>query len=1716
MTDAERAVKKRQGVKRKFDMRIASFEHTLKAKPTLEQVKEDFDLVKERYSELMSIHEDLIDTLTEENVKDDVFELHEDWIEDVQKQFADIRKRFNEFTAQNTPSPSPPTTKPSSVDRKSNLERIPLPEFNGDIRFYPTWKKQFKESMKQNSQSPYEELARLIIAVQPPLRDEIRMFSSAALIWQYLEERYGDKQSLIDILIKDLKTMKPLKGKDPQSIRLFTSRIRSFIMTMEDLGEGVEAQSRYVFADVLAKLEPDDRCDYGNLMVYTKQPESIDTLLGYLETQAKLRTSVTYTCTDKDKRRTINSADVNPKEESTCTLGCAQNHGLADCPIFKGSNDKWSVIKQGGFCGKCLKRHDYRNCDKTCSVTGCSRYHHSLLHRDRPTLNPFVPPFQPTSTTQTTTGAVKVYSLGSTHLPVQLVNVRNAEGDPIKGLAMIDSGSNQTLIRKEFAQKLGLSGDPTKLRMKVAGGGTRCENSTKYAVNILSADGRDLYDVSCLSLKKVCQGVQALPKEDLKQYPHLTDIEDDVHVLGGPVDLLIGADFVEAHRDLESRVGGPGEPIAKKNIFGWMLLGKFSDGPPTVHHIELIDSETVSTLDDIKKLVQQDQIGIKPTRLCVCSDNELRESSFIKHVRDTTRILDDGRVEVKMPWKPGQPNLQNNWSVAYDRMGRKEKQLRKKGTLEVVNKEIQDLLDRKVVIKLAPERVIRDEPAWYLPLNVVEQPEKTTKLRIVFDSAATYRGMSLNDALEKGPCYLNSLFDVLVGWRAEAIAFAGDIAKMFNQVALHPVDQPFHRFMWRDGEDREPDIYQWVRLSFGDRPAPDLAISAVNLLADRAGDQHPQAAQILKSNVYMDDIAASRPETEEVANTIRDVNAILSSGQFSIKKWHSNDSSIDDDRDDNPVNLLGHKWDKVEDRFRLKKQALEADLQTFTKRKALGLLAQLWDPLGLIGPVTIKYRIHLQELWAAGYDWDQELPPEEVEKWICNLRTMNQVLRLDYDRRLKPENAIGDAQLHGFSDGGESGYGASVFIRWECSDGSFAVRCVASKPLVAPLKKKTIPRLELMGCVATVRLTNEIERALKIQPIKHFWCDSTTALSWIRAAPREFKPFVSVRIAEIQESYPKDRWRYIASEHNPADALTRGIESEQLMQWHEGPAFLKQPEGLWPDFLRERIDGVAEQVCDDAERKTAKPKGDECGTEERISVHVISRDESRKSEEAKLKEAKLKEGQILVLERLLDGASTFRKVRKLTAALARAVKFMKTKEAISGPFEVSELLLAEECLWKMCQGACDLQHLSVQGLEICTDEAGLLRAKGRLECARSLPREIRNPVILTKHPLVRLFMTQLHQELMHCGYKRLMAEMQQRFWMLGLRDMAKSVVKTCMICRKMKRKVCEQQMGQLPNQRTSPGEPAFSNTALDFFGPFEIKVARKSVKDAWCCIFTCMTSRAVHLELCTDKTSDTFLMAFRRFASLRGHPRFIWSDRGTNFVGAQAYLREMIDNWDEVKIKTALADDFGTAFDWQWNIPRASHMNGVVESLIKSVRRALEASCRMVAYTEEQWRTFLSETAYVINSRPLYLPSDKIWEDPPVTPNDLVMGPHYIVPQPGPDVIVNPRDLNRSVQKRVNEFWRLWIRYYAPELLARSKWFSQQANLGVGDLVLERDPNARRGRWGLYVVESVYPGEDGLVRKAAIRNARGVYERPAAKLCLIATKAELESGLNDE
>ena len=747
---------------------------------------------------------------------------------------------------------------------------------------------------------------------------------------------------------------------------------------------------------------------------------------------------------------------------------------------------------------------------------------------------------------------------------------------------------------------------------------------------------------------------------------------------GGTVDLLIGTDFPDAFIDMHVIPGNAGEPIGKRNCFGWYVMGRFASQENQPSRIHSIEVGTINAVEDIKKLLTQDMLGVEPTELCTCSDNDLRENKFIKSITKSTQII-DGRVQVRMPWKDEGPPKESNYDIAYKRMISSEKTFKRKDCLEVIQDKVQKLLEQGFVKEVPPEQINHETPEWYLPLQAIFTPDRTTKVRLVFDASAQGRdGKSLNDHLEKGPNYINSLPNVFIAWRFDKEAYTGDVRKMFNQVKIHPDDQMFHRFLWSTSDTEQPRVYQWLRLNFGDKPAPDIAAAAMNTLAKASEVKYPEAAKDLRTHVYVDDVGGSRESEAKCKQITSEIDAILQTGQFRIKAWHSNNENVDQ-TDEEFTDFLGHKWNKAYDKFTFKKSSIVSDGSPLTKRNCLPYLTQLWDPMGLVTPATIELRIDLQELWIAGYSWDEILPKESQTKWMENVQVLNQLLQFEFSRKLKPDNAVGLPEIHGFCDGGEKAYGSALFLRWKLADGSYSCIPLMVKAFVAPLKKKSIPRLELMGCLSLARLYSTCKEALQFAEISHckkvFWIDSQTVLTWLKTSPRKFKAFVSVRVAEIQETIGSEACKYIRSDHNLADVLTRGISPEKLKTWSEGPPFLKLPEPEWPKF-QENPKESGKELSEEMKRLN---KFEAVNTHERVNYPATSTervDSSAISSES---------NDNPILEHLMKSCSTFTKARRTLAYVLRFANNTRLKAKKKNAISPDELRESELWLFKWSQ-----------------------------------------------------------------------------------------------------------------------------------------------------------------------------------------------------------------------------------------------------------------------------------------------------------------------------------------------------------------------------------------------------------------------------------------------
>ncbi|KAK3108202.1 hypothetical protein FSP39_003110 [Pinctada imbricata] len=413
------------------------------------------------------------------------------------------------------------------------------------------------------------------------------------------------------------------------------------------------------------------------------------------------------------------------------------------------------------------------------------------------------------------------------------------------------------------------------------------------------------------------------------------------------------------------------------------------------------------------------------------------------------------------------------------------------------------------------------------------------------------------------------------------------------------------------------------------------------------------------------------------------------------------------------------------------------------------------------------------------------------------------------------------------------------------------------------------------------------------------------------------------------------------------------------------------------------------------------------------------------------------------------------------------------------------------------------------------DQNGILRVGGRLGKMDTDTCFI-NPIIIPgNHDVARLLILMCHEEVAHQGRHFTEGRIRSHgYWITGCKRLVASIIHKCVSCKKLRGKLEVQKMADLPIGRITPGQPPFTYIGVDMFGPWEIMTRRTRGGAAnskrWAAMFTCLVTRAVHIEVTEEMSASSFINALRRLVAIRGRVRGIRSDRGSNFIGAADLLGA-----DPVNVESGCVSEFlrNSGIVWRFNPPHSSHMGGVWERMIGVTRRILDSMLlrnTVGRLTHEVLVTFFAEASAIINARPLI----PVSSDPSMP---YILTPSLLLTQKSDSVDdtipldEDPKNLLRSQWKRVqhlaNIFWKLWRTEYLPLLQPRKKWRQKQRNIFVHDVVLIKDKDAKRNEWPMGIVVKTFPSDDDLVRKVQVRVIRDekpvLYTRPITDLVLL-------------
>ena len=1221
---------------------------------------------------------------------------------------------------------------------------------------------------------------------------------------------------------------------------------------------------------------------------------------------------------------------------------------------------------------------------------------------------------------------------------------------------------------------------------------------------------------------------------DVSQFDHLKNL-DLVTGEINEVDILIGQDYSECLMPLHTYRGKErGMPFATQTILGICLNGSTKD----IGYTRNVSSSTLSThvcclnvslcnpvvppsppsLDKIEQEISRlYEIENPPDQIKMSQDDQkvinLWESQM-------TRV--GNKYELPIPFKDVEEEIPNNYPVVKAINDSLVKRLKRKGTFQAYDKKMRSLIEDGYVEIIEPDPYNNPGRTNYIPHHDVYHPRKVEP-RIVHNAKFKFKGKSLNDRCYQGPNFLSRADSVLTQFRLHRYAFEGDIKAMYFQVIIPTDQRDMLRFLWFD-EDGNLIHLRHCRHIFGGVWCSSS--SQFVLRKSIETEDNDVIRNAVLSSFYVDDCLRSVDQLLELIILTTALPAKLSDHGYTMTKMLVNDPSVletipEEHRAPEVKNLtpddqvhawaLGIRWNVSTDTFHFEFSLPDHDLLVnsgtvkLTKRKLLSIVSSVYDLLGLISPMITYGRILFQHANRSKLSWDQALPEPLITKWGDWVECLRNVSQLQIPRCVKPSvTSHCSLELHTFADASMDAYCAVSYLRAVDSvDQLITCNMIRSKSKVAPIKQLSIPRLELQACLMACRLASMIKKDLhEVQMTLYFWTDSMIALSYIDNDTKQFLPYVANRLTDIHLLSAKSSWNHVDTKSNPADLGTRAkiISHTDLLNsaWFKGPEWLQLPRSEWP---------VSSMISVDLDND---PEVRVC------SLHTTITDQCEFNDpdvRVCCLHTSVTEPDIDLITRIINHYSSFFMMRRAVAYLSRFICSLTDRPVQIGPLSLSEIKQGEAVLiryvqaksfpneiLRLAKGQPVRKSSSIAKLSPFLDADGILRVGGRTGD---------NPILLQNTCKLSTCIIQAAHVAAHTGVEWTLSIVRKRYWVIKGRAAVKKVVMACVSCKRLYEQPAGQFMASLPIERITPGLPVFSNVGIDVFGPYYIRNYRSNIK-RWLVLFTCMATRAVHLEVIFSLDTSSMINAVRRFIARRGQPLKAFSDQGTNLTGAYNDLRA---SWKDISVEQLKCFAVNKAgFDWQFISPRSPWKGGVWERLIgvskriaKGIRGTLDQNSTM---NDEVLSTLFCEVENMVNGRPLTKMNDDPNDFSCISPNHLLIGRSGLNMPPG---VFSPDDMYRKGWKHAQslacKFWKIWLRSYLPELQGRQKWLDAKSNLSVGDLVLLMDTSCPRNLWPLAVITSVKESDDNLVRTVNVRTrASKDLERSVNQLILLESK----------
>lgn len=1596
----------------------------------------------------------------------------------------------------------------SVCSQSLKLPKLDLPKFSGDVLKWQEFWECFQASVDTSDMpdvSKFTYLRSLLLGEASQCIAGLPLTAANYVAaCDLLKARFGKKEVIVFSHIQQLLSISPPASCDVHALRLLQDKLLIHVRSLEALDVTGEQYGVMLVPIILERLPSAIRLEWSR---ESGKEADLSWLLTFLDTEISRRErsgsyGLTVPAVSAETHKSTGGGTRPKKPARTpsaaaLTTGwrmcgvCSNNHRSDACSVLASLSlaERYDHLRSKGLCFRCLQKgHRAHQCHMNCAK--CSGRHNVMCCPKAPR-DAVVLPAAPSSgaplaagyTCERSHAAVKKVdgvksgaSLscstgGLTLLPVATVLVESVHG-PVKASLIFDGGSDKSFVSKRLMKQVkGSFVGSTEMTCASFGGNEMTNVCNVYDLNVTAANVSmpTVERLRVVEVDTISAPLQRppVPADLLQPFQHLElaadhTSSDSVLVL----DLVIGQDqywsLVKS-----GLVRGPEGIAAQDTSFGWVLSGSVGFGADSTRPgCQLLTMTAVPR--SMSSLWAQEG---------PCDDVYDASDPVLDDFNSSIQYV-QGRYKVKIPWKANKEQLMDNRQAAEKRLVSLERKLAQNPQLLAdYDSALGRLESAGVVSEVPPEQVETADITYYMPHRPVVKPSSlTTKIRPVFDASAKGpNGLSLNDVVHVGPSLLPSVQEVLLRFRRWRFGISGDIKQAFNQICLFEADQSAHRYLWR--KHGRLKVMQFHRVTMGVGCSPFLMNATIKHHLSLYPDCH--VIQELKQGLYADDWLSGADSQEEAASLLDEARAVMGAAGMELTKCQTNSPLLLEECQQ-PLTaeskVLGVTWCRDDDTLSFTGGHLPVGIVP-TKRVVLGLLARIYDPLGLLTPFTVLAKILFQELWELQLDWDQVLPPDAAElfcRWVGDFGRLQDVKlpRCFTAASSTDWSSISDVEVHVFADASPKAYGCCAYLRFRQPNDTFCVAFVMSKGRVAPLRQRlTLPRLELMGCLMAAKLVKFVCEVLHLPDDTPYvcWSDSMIALGWLKGDPNRWNVFVRNRVTQIQDLTHTGYWRHCRSEDNPADLLTRGLYAEKLVTsplWFAGPDWLSQCDEPAP------ADDVIPPV----------PLPETVGAAN-VGVLATAVDEADADRD------------FLQVER----HGTLSKATRVVGWVLRFVHNARvSSQRRSGGLSTEELTTARQQLFRSVQKdsfSDELRQLKcgkpvhvssgIYRLTPFLAEDGLLRVRGRVQLS-DLAYEEKHPVIIPRGHLAVLLVRELHHVLKHCGVSTLITAVRSSLWIIGLRTIARRVVRGCVSCRRQDSQACCEPAPPLPRDRVTEAR-VFGICSCDFAGPlFSVDFPKQKM---YICLFACSVVRAVHLELTMSMSVDDYLLAFRRFAARRGVPSVVYCDNARTFKCAESLLQ---------KCYGRIAPQF------KYSVPLAPWYGGQFERLIRSVKSALKRSLGQHHLTKAELETALVEVEACVNSRPLTFVGDAPDSPTPLTPAHFITG-HSAgfqvreAEEPGEVSASSLRARSLVRERRLRKFWTIWSSEYVRNLPTAVSKFRPHGKLVVGSVVLLEDAKPRL-KWELGVVTELFPGRDGLARSALVRTSTGLKTRAVQRL----------------